>query len=111
MKNGWDEYTPTAKPSSAKWATTARGWYFRDGAAVGNYRDYGPLDYRRSPHEFCHVNRCICELSQPGKIHCVTNTPDGHVIAWRWVETVEQAKQWIEEQTAAHEKQREQATA
>ena len=105
----WDDCSPDKR--ARHWAASIRGWLFaltpvhdwpnvkRDGigwtepSSLGNYLDYGP-DHYRSPHEYCHENRCTCRLSQPGNIHCVVSGVNGG----HYVETVADAKAWIEEQ-------------
>jgi hypothetical protein len=86
----WDEYSPSAPHSSDRWATTARGWLFAGNQSRGFYLDYGD-QHHRSPHEYCR-GECHCRLSQPGNILAVIN--DG---ASRYVETVEQAKKFVED--------------
>jgi hypothetical protein len=90
----WDDHTPTARRSSARWAASARGWLFvgtgEGRRALGNYLDYGP-DHYRSPHEYCG-EVCRCAVSQPGSVHAVSSVTSRS----RYCETVEQAKAWIE---------------
>lgn len=97
-KRGWTEYTPTAHRNSGKWAISARGWLW-DGeheSSLGNYLDY-EADHYRSGHEYCPPNGCNCRESQPGNIHCLvykSATTGGQ--RSRYVETIEQARAWIE---------------
>jgi len=108
MRLVWNDHTPDKR--GLHWAASIRGWLFartttkdwpnveRKGIgwiepnSLGNYLDYGPNHYR-SPHEYCTEGACRCRLSQPGNIHCVA-----YGLGCRYVETVEQAKAWIEEQ-------------
>lgn len=97
---GWDNYTPAASRRSNRWATSARGWLW-DGeseSSLGNYLDYGPQHYR-SPHQYCAPGRCDCRESQPGDIHCIVYARAGYPLRSRYVETVEQAREWIEQQS------------
>jgi hypothetical protein len=84
----WDE---------PKGASTARGWYWprsstRHGKTLcaGHYLDYGP-DYR-------HDDR---QTVEPGTIHCVVVAKEtGRTAGFRYVETVEEARNWIETEAA-----------
>ena len=114
----WDDCSPARR--AHHWAASIRGWLFaltdkhewpnmqRDGigwtepSSLGSYLDYGP-DHYRSRHEYCTqpVGQCECRLSQPGNIHCVVYTEGAGVRPHRYVDTVEQAHAWIEEQVRA----------
>lgn len=106
----WDDHTNKVKRHLANWAASDRGWLFANDCehSLGNYLDYGP-DHYRSGHEFCK-GQCECRLSQPGNIHAVrypllasylphreysTSLQHGPC-EYRYFETVEQAKAWIE---------------
>jgi hypothetical protein len=93
----WDDYTASAPRSSPRWAESDRGWLL-DGSrtALGFYLDYGP-DYSRSPHEYCRPSACRCRLSQPGNILAVDCRTDDNR-ASHWVETIADAKAWLEYQ-------------
>ena len=80
----WDQYSPLFSRRSSRWAASDRGWLIVDGAAVGNYLDYGP-DHLKS------------DSDAPGMIHCVScpQGPDGQRTS-RYVETVAEACDWIE---------------
>jgi len=98
--NRWDDYTAAASRRSNRWATTDRGWLFAGDVCLGHYLDYGP-DHYRSPHEYCRDGSCNCRESQPGNIHCVamSGNPDNNGPRLsRYVETIEDAHRWIEEQ-------------
>lgn len=85
----WDEPVNAASP---------RGWYWPKGSTshgqtpcAGHYLDYGPDHYRYDGRQ----------LSEPGSIHCVVIAKDkGDVVSWRYVETVEAARAWIEAEAA-----------
>lgn len=85
LHKGWDE------PAGA---TTQRGWYWptttrRDHTScAGHYLDYGP-DHRRYDDK---------QTEQPGSILCVVLSLIGTVAASGYCATVEQARQWIEQQ-------------
>lgn len=74
---------------------------WREQSSLGNYLDYGP-DHYRSGHEYCGrfnpgiqeaaPDGCQCRQSQPGNIHCICYASNRS----RYVETVEQARAWIE---------------
>lgn len=84
----WDE---------PKGASSPRGWYWprkstRHGETLcaGHYLDYGP-GYR-------HDDR---QAVEPGTIHCVVVAKDtGLTAGYRYVETVEEARNWIETEAA-----------
>ncbi|WP_434715733.1 hypothetical protein [Paraburkholderia sp. A3RO-2L] len=86
----WDE---------PKGASSLRGWYWpkkstRRGETpcAGHYLDYG-AGYR-------HDDR---QTVEPGTIHCVVVAKEtGGAVAWRYVETVEQARTWIETEAAKY---------
>ncbi|HDR9103728.1 TPA: hypothetical protein QDB04_000502 [Burkholderia vietnamiensis] len=86
----WDE---------PKGASSSRGWYWpkkstRRGETpcAGHYLDYG-TGYR-------HDDR---QTVEPGTIHCVVVAKEtGGAVAWRYVETVEQARTWIETEAAKY---------
>jgi hypothetical protein len=83
----WDE---------PKDASTPRGWFWPKGSTrhgttlcAGHYLDYGP-NHRRFDREI---------ESEPGNIHCVVISKlTGRTYAWRYVETVEAARSWIEQE-------------
>ena len=90
------------RKTSAVWdepagASSPRGWYWpkkstRRGETpcAGHYLDYG-AGYR-------HDNR---QTVEPGTIHCVVVAKDtGGAVRWRYVETVEEARTWIETEAA-----------
>ena len=95
---GWDDYKAVAPRSSDRWASSDRGWLFAGGEnrAIGHYLDYGANHYR-SGHEYCRAE-CTCERSQPGHVHAVVCSKLEGIgaEAWRYFETVEHAKEWIE---------------
>jgi hypothetical protein len=78
-------------------ASSPRGWYWprsstRHGKTLcaGHYLDYGP-NYR-------HDDR---QAVEPGTIHCVVIAKDtGRTAGYRYVETLEQARTWIETEAA-----------
>jgi hypothetical protein len=84
----WDE---------PKGASSPRGWYWphkstRRGETpcAGHYLDYG-AGYR-------HDDR---QTVEPGTIHCVIVAKEtGGAVSWRYVETVEAARTWIETEAA-----------
>jgi hypothetical protein len=92
-------YAPNAVWDEPKGASSPRGWYWpkkstRHGETpcAGHYLDYGP-GYR-------HDDR---QSVEPGTIHCVVIAKDtGTSISWRYVETVEQARAWIETEAAKY---------
>lgn len=83
----WDEPTGCATP---------RGWHYVDGVVVGFYLDYGPEHYR-SPHRYCQPND-LCPECQPGNILAVAypGGPRTEPKSCRYVETVDQARRYIE---------------
>jgi hypothetical protein len=93
---GWDEPAQAATP---------RGWLMVDGTHVGFYLDYGP-DHYRSPHSYDRGDRIItfctadrrCRDHQPGNILAVRypNGPGSSPKDSRYVETVEQARRYVE---------------
>lgn len=78
-------------------AHTPRGWMRRDDIVVGLYLDYGP-DHYRSPHRYCGPGR-ECPDCQPGNILALRypGGPGTTPRESRYVETVDQARAWIEE--------------
>ena len=94
---GWHDYAPNVPSSSDAWASTARGWLWNHSeSSVGNYCDYG-VDHYRSGHEYCKPGKCDCRQSNPGNIHCIVYRGTDGMQHSRYVETVEQAHEWIEE--------------
>lgn len=79
-------------------ATSPRGWYWpktstRPGETLcaGHYLDYGPGHYRYDNQKD----------SEPGNIHCVVIAQaTGKCVAWKYVETVEAARAFIETEAA-----------
>lgn len=93
-QQNWDCYTRAASHRSSQWAASDRGWLFAGDTALGNYLDYGNLDY--CIH--CSRNECACEQPQ-GKIHAaVYFSTSSRARASRWCSTVEEAKAWIEQE-------------
>ncbi|WP_157639775.1 hypothetical protein [Burkholderia ubonensis] len=92
-------YETNAVWDEPKGASSPRGWYWprkstRHGTTLcaGHYLDYGP-GYR-------HDDRPSVE---PGNIHCVVIAKDtGRTASWRYVETVEEARTWIETEAAKY---------
>ena len=95
----WDEPAQASSP---------RGWLHSGALVVGFYLDYGP-DHYRSPHSstervmnqprvvtWCKPDR-LCPTCQPGNILAV-RYPAGPRTEQRsrYVETVEQAREWVE---------------
>lgn len=91
----WDEPSGAASP---------RGWLSIDGICVGFYLDYG-TDHYRSPHSGEYSGRKVvwcsearpCREHQPGNILACRypNGPGTHVES-RYVETVKQAREFVE---------------
>lgn len=77
-------------------AITPRGWYWPTGSTTpgrtmcaGHYLDYGP-DHRRFDNR---------QAQEPGHVHCVVLSDlTGRAFRSRYVETVEQARAWIEQE-------------
>lgn len=77
-------------------ASTPRGWYWPKGTTTpgrttcaGHYLDYGPTHWR------CDDRQAL----EPGHIHCVVlSALTGRAYASRYVETVEQARAWLEQE-------------
>lgn len=89
----WDEPAGAASP---------RGWLHRaDGNVIGFYLDYGP-DHYRSPHEYCQPGR-PCPDCQPGNVLAVRypRGPGTSPRGSRYVETIEQARGYVETGDAA----------
>ncbi len=95
VKQGWDE------PAQA---TTPRGWLHAGGTVTGFYLDYG-RDHYRPAHDTDAGGRVVsfctadspCRECQPGDVLAV-RYPAGPGTARRsrYVETVEQAREWVE---------------
>jgi hypothetical protein len=90
-KPQWDCYRMAARRSSARWATTDRGWYYSAGKAgerrtIGHYLDYGPTgDHHAQAHDGATIHAVICREIGPGEA--------------RWFRSVDEAKAWIETAT------------
>lgn len=77
-------------------SSTPRGWYWPKGTTApgrttcaGHYLDYGPTHWR------CDDRQAL----EPGHIHCVVLSHlTGRAFGSRYVETVEQARAWIEQE-------------
>ncbi|KVP98205.1 hypothetical protein WJ96_06430 [Burkholderia ubonensis] len=90
-------YETNAVWDEPKGASSPRGWYWPKGSTchgktlcAGHYLDYG-AGYR-------HDDR---QTVEPGTIHCVVVAKDtGRTAAFRYVETVEEARNWIETEAA-----------
>lgn len=91
-------YETNAVWDEPKGATSPRGWYWPKGSTchgktvcAGHYLDYGPDHYRYDQREDV----------EPGHIHCVVIAKaTGQTYAARYVETVEAARAWIEQEAA-----------
>ncbi|RQR65403.1 hypothetical protein DIE18_02830 [Burkholderia sp. Bp9125] len=90
-------YETNAVWDEPKGASSPRGWYWPKRSTIhgktpcaGHYLDYG-AGYR-------HDDR---QTVEPGTIHCVVVAKDtGGAVSWRYVETVEAARTWIETEAA-----------
>jgi hypothetical protein len=94
--------TPTA--TGYRWdeppgALSPRGWLHVGGIVTGFYLDYEAGHYR-SPHEYCTPAR-PCRDCEPGNILCVRypNGPSTTPRTSRWVQTLDEARQWVESGT------------
>lgn len=68
-------------------ATTPRGWLHSGEIVVGFYLDYGPGHYRSRERRAC----------EPGNVLAVRYPAGpGNATRSRYVETVEQAREWVE---------------
>lgn len=88
----WDAHTDKVSHRSTRWATTDRGWLFRDGesTALGHYLDYGPCgpQYAKQHPE--------------GTVHAVVCGDRGAAARTsKWFATPADARAWIEEQAKA----------
>lgn len=89
QEGSWDEVVK---------ARTARGWYWPSGSTTpgetlcaGHYIVHGP-DYHRYDGD---------EASEPGNVQCVVLAKGtGQGMAWRYVQTVSDARAWIESEAA-----------
>ena len=92
---GWQDLRADANRRSQMWASSDRGWLWDGSSEIsrGYYLDYGPECYR-SNHGFCG-RECTCALTQPGRILCVVPVSALRRHS-RYVETIEEARQWIE---------------
>lgn len=87
-------HAPDTTWDEPKGAISPRGWYWPKGSTcpgktvcAGHYLDYGPDHYRYDSRKDV----------EPGHIHCVVIAKDsGTTAASRYVETVEEAREWIE---------------
>lgn len=90
-------YETNAVWDEPKGASTPRGWYWPKKSTIrgktpcaGHYLDYG-AGYR-------HDDR---QTVEPGTIHCIVVAKDtGGAVSCRYVETVEEARSWIETEAA-----------
>lgn len=102
------EHMPTLTWDEPQAATTPRGWLHNEQHCIGFYLDYGPDNHRiehasmtRVMNEMRLVTWCKpdrqCRECQPGNILAV-RYPDGPHTAKssRYVETVEQARAYVE---------------
>ncbi|MEX3983708.1 hypothetical protein AB4Y45_32520 [Paraburkholderia sp. EG287A] len=79
-------------------ASSPRGWYWPKGTTrpgetlcAGHYLDYGVGHKRYDPRQEVEA----------GNIHCVVIAKDtGKAVSWRYVETLEAARSWIESEAA-----------
>lgn len=94
---GWDHGSRMAAAwDEPEGASTARGWFWPNGtternrtSCAGHYLDFGPALYRADDRND----------TEPGSIHCVVIHPKTEqVVLARYVQTIEQAKSWIEDQ-------------
>lgn len=81
-----------------KGASSPRGWYWPKGTTragetmcAGHYLDYG------AEHKRYDTRKEV----EPGNIHCVVIAKEtDKAVSWRYVETVEAARSWIESEAA-----------
>lgn len=78
----WDDHTDKVSRRSNRWASTDRGWLFRDDSdtSLGHYLDYGPSAHDGSPR------------SAAGNVHACSVVTG----ASRYFVTYDAAKRWIE---------------
>ena len=77
-----------------KGACSPRGWYWPKGTTrpgqtmcAGHYLDYGDGHRRYDTRQD----------REPGNVHCVVIAKDtGQAVSWRYVESIEEARSWIE---------------
>ena len=96
VKQGWDEPAQASSP---------RGWLHAGGTVTGFYLDYGPDNYRTGhtteiyPDKvvsFCQPGK-LCRECQPGNVLAVRYPAGpGTDQRSRYVETVGQAREWVE---------------